>query len=289
MMTALVRPELTSNWNPDLPYVPQTTGKYTITPQMALHWINRLVNCRAISQADIEAYARDMAAGVWSDNGETIKWDVNDNCFDGEHRLRACVLAGVPFTSWVVVGLPVQSSKTVDLGRKRQLAQVLKNSGERYSTQIASTATLIWRWERGRDALVDTRIKPTYHELSRILENNTQIRTSVEFVHGSCAKAARLSRSSTVPAMIHYYGSRNHADRADTFLQQVHTGKDIGSGDPSYTLREKLISMSKKMNRFTQRDMLELWIPAWNSFAQARTLKRIDPLDFNDPDQLVIL
>lgn len=288
-MTALVRPEHSSTWNPDLPFVPHATGKYTITPEMALHWINRLVNCRAISQADIEAYARDMKAGNWPDNGETIKWDIEDNCFDGEHRLRACVLAGVPFESWVVVGLPVQSAKTVDLGRKRQLAHVLRNSGERYGIQLASTATLIWRWERGRDALVDTRTRPTYNELASLINEHAQLRTSVEFVHGGCAKAARLSRSSTVPAMVHYYGSRNHADRADAFLQQVHTGKDIGTGDPAYALREKLISMGKKQNRFTQRDTLGLWIPAWNAHAQAKALKRIDPIDFNDPDQLVIL
>jgi hypothetical protein len=288
-MTALVRPEISSNWNPDLPFVPQTTGKYTITPEIALHWINRLINCRSVPPADIEAYARDMKAGNWNENGETIKWDIEDHCFDGETRLRACVLAGVPFTSWVVVGLPVQASKTVDLGRKRLLASVLKNSGERYATHMASVATLIWRWERGREAIVDTKIKPTYNELAKLIEDHAQIRTSVEFVHGGCGKAARLSRSSTVPAMIHYYGSRNHADQADTFLQQVHTGKDIGAGDPAYALREKLISLGRKQNRFIQRDTLGFWIPSWNAFAQAKTLKRIDPIDFNDPDQLVIL
>jgi hypothetical protein len=288
-MTAMARPKRELNWNPDLPFVPQSTGKYTITPEMALHWINRLVNCRTVLPADIEAYARDMKAGTWNPNGETIKWDVEDNCFDGETRLRACVLAGVPFESWVIVGLPVQASKTVDLGRKRLLASVLRNAGERYSTQVAGTATLIWRWERGRDALVDTRTKPTYNELAKLLDGNARIRTSVELIHGSCGQAARLSRSSTVPAMIHYYGSRNHADRATSFIEQIHTGKDIGAGDPAYALREKLIKLGRQQNRFTQREMLGLWIPSWNAFAQNKRLKRIDPLDFNDPDQLIIL
>jgi hypothetical protein len=284
-MTAMVRPD----WTPDLPFVPHATGKYTITPEMALHWINRLVNVRVTSVAVIEGYARDMAAGHWSDNGETIKWDIEDNCFDGEHRLRACILANVPFESWVVTGLPVQAAHTVDLGHKRLLAQVLKNSGERYSTQLASTATLIWRWERGRDALVDTRTKPTYNELAQLIEDNAQIRTSVEMIHGSCAQASRLSRSSTVPAMIHFFGSRNHADRADTFIEQIHTGKNIGSGDPAYALREKLIKLNRQKNRFEQRETLGLWIPAWNAYAAGRVLKRVDPIDFNDPDQLIIL
>jgi hypothetical protein len=284
-MTAMVKPE----WTPDLPFVPHTSGEYTITPEMAVHWLNRRVNCRMVHPADIEAYARDMVADNWNANGETIKWDVNDNCFDGETRLRACILAGVPFKSWVVVGLPVQAAKTVDLGRKRLLASVLRNAGERYSTQIASTATLIWRWEGGRDRLIEKRTKPTYNELAQLLEDNAQIRTSVELIHGSCGQTSRLSRSSTVPAMIHFYGSKNHADRADTFVQQIHTGKNIGSGDPAYTLREKLIKLGRQQNRFIQRDTLGLWIPAWNAFAEGRTLKRVDPIDFNDPDQLIIL
>jgi hypothetical protein len=288
-MTAMVKPDFSSNWNPDLPFIPQTTGKYTVTPEMALHWLNRLVNCRVVSPGVVEAYARDMKSGHWSDNGETIKWDIEDNCFDGEHRLRACILAGVPFESWVVTGLAVQAAHTVDLGHKRLLAQVLKNSGERYATQMASTATLIWRWECGRDALVDTRTKPTYSELAELIETNAQIRTSVELIHGSCAQASRLSRSSTVPSMIHYYGSRDHADRADTFIQQIHTGKDIRPGDPAYALREKLIKLGRQQNRFTQRDTLGLWIPAWNAFAKGEELRRLHAIDFLDPDQLVIL
>lgn len=288
-MTALARSKATSNWNSDLPFIPEKPGKYTITPEMALHWINCLANCRSVNPADVEAYARDMKAGQWNENGETIKWDVENHCVDGETRLRACVLAGVPFESWVITGLPVQGAKTVDLGRKRLLASVLKNSGERYSTQVAATATLIWRWEHGRDALVDTRTKPTYYELAEIIKDNAALRTSVELVHGSCGNAARLSRSSTVPAMINYCGSRKHADRADTFIHQVHSGKDIGFGDPAYTLREKLIKLGRSQNRFLQREMLGLWIPAWNAFAQNKRLKRIDAIDFNDPAQLVIL
>lgn len=284
-MTAMVKPD----WTPDLPYVPHATGKYMITPEMALHWLNRLVNCRIVNPADVEAYARDMVAGNWNENGETIKWDVEDNCVDGETRLRACVLAGVPFESWVVVGLPVRAARTVDLGRKRLLSAVLRNSGERYSTQLASTATLVWRWEGGRDRLIEKRTKPTYSELAKLIEDNAQIRTSVELIYGSCGRASRLSRSSTVPSVIHYYGSRNHADRADTFVRQIHTGTDIGPGDPAYALREKLIKLGQKQNRFTQRETLGIWIPAWNAFAEGRTLKRIDPVDFNDPEQLIIL
>lgn len=288
-MTALrkLRPALTEK--PALDYIPRQSGKYTITPELSVLWLQHVRNVRAISQSTIDAYARDMKNGHWPESGETIKWDVEDNCFDGEHRLRACIVAGVPFESWVIVGLPVTAAKAVDLGLRRQLAQILRAAGERYGTQVASTATLMWRWERGRDALIDSHLKPSIYDLTDILEREPDIRSSVELTHGSFGRACRLSRSSTVPAFIHYLASRNHSDKATQFLDQVAGGKKIGTGDPAYSLREKLIKMARSQNRFSQRETLALWVPAWNAFALDKSLKRYNPMDYDNPDEIVVL
>jgi hypothetical protein len=270
-------------------YIPRSSGLYTITPEMALAWLERISNPRAIPIGVLDAYARDMKADNWSPNGETIKWDVEGHCFDGENRLRACVLAGVPFQSWVIVGLPVQARKTVDLGAKRLLAQVLRNGGERYGTQLSGVATLIWRWERGREAFMEKGLRPTFIELEHLINNNPGIKTSTELVHGSYGKAARMSHSSTVPAMIHYYAFKKHGDEATRFLEQVASGKNIEPGDPAYALRELLIKKGRTQNRFIQRETLSWWIPAWNAHAQVKPLRRIAPVDFSDEEQLVIL
>jgi hypothetical protein len=288
-MKTQARPKLALAPESTAGYIPRTSGKYTITPDLAAKWLDHITNPRVLSPGVIEAYARDMRAGDWQENGETIKWDVEDDCFDSEHRLRACVLAGVSFESWVIVGLPKQARDTVDLGHKRTLAQVLRNNGERYGRNLAGAAALLWRWRRGREALVDTTIRPTHAELIHLIENDPQLRTSTELVHGSYAKAARLSRSSTVPTLIHFIGSGNHGDKATAFVSQVHYGTDIDFGDPAYALREKLIQLNQERNRFKQREMLGLWIPAWNAYAQDKPLRRIVPVDFNDPEQLTIL
>lgn len=289
-MTAAPRQKLTLEWNPDLPFVPQTTGKYTITPEMALHWLSRLDNCRPLNQGIVDRYARDMKAGNWPESGETIKWDVDDMCFDGEHRLRACVLAQVPFESWVVTGLPRQAARMVDQGHKRQLNQVLKNAGERYSVALASAATLLWRYERGwADGFADRVAKPSIAELAALIEREPGLRTSTELVHGSFSKAARLARSSTVPTLIHFIGSKTHGELATTFIEQMHSGSGINKGDPAHTLRERLIRLSREKNRVDQKTMLSLWIPPWNAFVKGRQLKNYIPAVLSDPDQLVIL
>jgi hypothetical protein len=288
-MTALAKIRRPDVPEPAVDYIPRQSGRYTITPEMAVLWLAHVHNIRALSQATIEAYARDMKNGHWPESGETIKWDVNDVCFDGEHRLRACILAQVPFESWVIVGLPVSASKTVDQGLKRQLAQILRGTGERYGAQLASTATLLWRWEQGREALIDAHIKPTIYDLTDVLEREPNLRGSVELTHGSYTKACRLSRSSTVPAFIHFMGFRTQGNKATRFLEQVSSGKNIGSGDPAYTLRERLIKLGRTQNRFNQRDTLALWVPAWNAFAEDRYLRRYQPMDYDNPDDMVLL
>lgn len=288
-MTALLKRKPALIEKPALDYIPRQSGKFTITPELAELWLRHVRNIRALSQPTIDAYARDMKHAHWPESGETIKWDVNDVCFDGEHRLRACIVAGVPFESWVIVGLPETAAKSVDLGLRRQLAQILRASGERYGSQVASTATLMWRWERGRDALVDSHIKPSIYDLSDVLERDPDIRSSVELAHGSFGRACRLSRSSTVPAFIHYLASRNHRDKATQFLDQVANGKRIGVGDSAWLLREKLIKRGRGQNRFSQRETLALWVPAWNAFAQNKALKRYNPMDYDNPDELVVL
>lgn len=279
-------PSLTEK--PVLDYIPRQSGKYIITPELSALWLQHVRNVRAVSQSTIDAYARDMKNGHWPETGETIKWDVNDECIDGDHRLRAGIVAGVPFESWVIVGLPVTAAKAIDLGLRRQLAQILRASGERYGSQVASTATLMWRWNRGRDALVDSHIKPSIYDLSDVLERDPDIRSSVELTHGSFGMACRLSHSSTVPAFIHYMASRNHSDKATQFLEQVANGKRIGTGDPAWLLREKLIKLGRGQNRFSQKETLALWVPAWNAFAQDKQLKRYNPMDYDNPNERVI-
>jgi hypothetical protein len=287
-MTAVPRPKLTIARQPNVDYIPRQSGKYTITPELAVLWLNHCNNPRHISPGIVEAYARDIKAGTWPESGETIKWDVDDECFDGEQRLRACVLAGVPIESWVIVGLPKQARDVVDQGYKRTLSQVLRNSGERYGRNLSGSATLLWRWNQGREALINTKIRPTITELKRLIDKNPQLKVSTELVHGSYAKASRLSRSSTVPTLIHFIGSANQGELATEFIAQVHYGKDLTVGEPAFTLREKLIQLNAEKNRFSQLEMLGLWIPAWNARAQGKKIRRIHPVDFNDPDALEI-
>lgn len=275
--------------------IPRVSGRYTVMPDVASLWLDHADNPRPVYMPDVTAYARDMVRGQWLENGESIKWsdDPEPKLIDGEHRLRACILAGIPFVTWVVVGVPRQAVVTIDMGRKRGKGQQLRIlAGERYANHLASVSTLVWRWNQGPRVLLDQSLKATMHDVLDTLKANPGIRGSVEVVHGSFAKTTRLSKSATVPCFIHFMGARTQGEeKATAFIEQLHFGSNIGPGDPAYTLREKLVELSgaKDRLRIHQHEMLALWIPAWNAFAEGRTLRRIAPVDWTTPDGVAIV
>ena len=83
-----------------------TFGIETITPQDAERILKE--SEKAFSEAEggfkqrnrrrdtVTAYAEDMAAGRWKENGETIKFDSEGRLIDGQHRLAAVVKANTP-------------------------------------------------------------------------------------------------------------------------------------------------------------------------------------------------
>jgi len=79
---------------------------------------------RHVSANVIHKYARDMAAGRWCLNGQTIKISSSGKLLDGQHRLEAAKKAKRSFQSIVVEGLPEDSFGSLDIGRRRGVADI---------------------------------------------------------------------------------------------------------------------------------------------------------------------
>ena len=114
----------------------------TITPSMAQDMLQQSVKLdvinRRLSQNHVELYAKEMREGRWKLNGVAIKLDEDGGILDGQHRLQACVLSGVPFQTIVMSGVPRDTFDTLDCGRARTTSQVLQMEGVKYNAVIAS-------------------------------------------------------------------------------------------------------------------------------------------------------
>lgn len=101
----------------------------TITPELAAHYLKRNVdNYRKISKAKVQMYASEMKAGHWQLNGEGIMFDQTGKLKNGQHRLAAVIMAGIPIAMTVVTG--VSDDVTIyDSGMVRSTSQIAQASG----------------------------------------------------------------------------------------------------------------------------------------------------------------
>lgn len=86
-------------------------------------------------------YARQMREGLWHFNAETIKFDVNGNLLDGQHRLMAIVKSGCAISCLVVRNLPSEVFSTIDRGTIRSYGDVF--SIKKIPQPAFATATII--------------------------------------------------------------------------------------------------------------------------------------------------
>lgn len=102
-----------------------------IDPERARELIDRSVEFvnRPVRPSAVERYAREMSNGRWKLNGEAVVIDEAGVVIDGQHRLHACVRAGVAFETIVVSNVPRSAFDTLDIGLARTTADYLHEIG----------------------------------------------------------------------------------------------------------------------------------------------------------------
>lgn len=125
---------------------PEHSVVLDITPAVALHILQtwRGTHNRDEKSVAIRRYAKDMAIGEWLLNGSTIVFTDQHLLGDGQNRLKACVGAGRAFRTHVIFGVPHAFFFSMDQGRVRTPADLLKIEGlSRKDNQIVAQAV---RW-----------------------------------------------------------------------------------------------------------------------------------------------
>lgn len=116
----------------------------TITPEIATKLLENNLNNRPINLTRVKALAQDMLIGKWEVNGETIKIYEDGTLADGQHRLSACVMSGVPFQTYIVKNLHKEVLPTIDCGEKRSIVHGLKMKGVDIDSKLIPTFNLLF-------------------------------------------------------------------------------------------------------------------------------------------------
>ena len=241
-----------------------------VGPSEAASWLSNGRRNRHISEFVVARYTREMEAGLWQENGDSIRFDVDGKLIDGQHRLKAIIRTGISMECVVVEDLPRSAFETLDRGKRRSTGDSLSYLGESNANCLAGALHLIWKYEHGTWHRLRPSQVPSPHELIELLEEHPGLR---EFI-----PIASLVRKIIAPSMavgLAYLFSRVDADLVPEFFTKLASGADCAVDEPVRLLRERLLTDRVSKAHLPSRDVLALTVKAWNLTRSGAKVRRL--------------
>ena len=244
----------------------------TVTVERAEALLGNNPHNRRIMKNVVERYARDMAAGEWQVGAGAIVVGANGELFDGQHRLSACVLAGVPFQTVLYEDAEEAARDHIDENRPRGQHDRFERHGEVNSRNLAAAVRMGWLWKH--HSPFERTQTPSGAESAHWLERNPSIREAVTDAY-PFRKNLACAVSGMAP-LIHQLRLVEPVLSAE-FLTQVETGESLVHGDPALALRNWLLAQQLGSKQTARRALpavyMHVWLKCWNAFVVERTLK----------------
>lgn len=213
-----------------------------LTPILAAKYLEKNANNRTISQALVDRYAADMAAGNWGVTHQGIAFDNEGNLLDGQHRCLAVIKSGATVQLMVTRDLPsVVSSNGIDLftrdlcdgGKNRSLANHLQIShGYANSTSIAGAVTNI-----GFICTSSSHVTMTTAQALHVLEI---YKDDIHFAVNRL-RSCKLVRRIPIIGAVAFVRASNKA-MVEEAVECMVTGEGMKRGSPILTFRNWLIN-----------------------------------------------
>ena len=242
----------------------------TITPDIAAQWLRSNSGNRPLSRNTVEVYVTDMRAGRWQLNGETIIFDESGGLINGQHRLTACVKAGVPFVSAIVRGVDRSSFVTMDNGRRRKAADVLAISGEVNTLLLSACARTHAQLRMGFTTTLAKTV--TSGVIIEEVKNYPAIRVVVNVAVGN--KKLRSMVNGSVIGVFARAISLGWEEEILSAMERIGSGKHTRDDDPIWLLRERLIDNRAVATKIAKSSIeIAVTIKAVNALVQHKNVK----------------
>ena len=255
-----------------------------ITPELAKKWFNQNTHNRNFRENVARAYAADMRASSWREDGQSIRFAEGDvvlldhppiyggALLDGQHRLWAIAETGVTIRMLVVSNLPDDTQDTMDTGAKRTLADVLKLHGEDHYVTLGAAILRVYVWKQGarKNIKQSGNARPTHRQLLAVLAEHPELRRSAE-IASRVRSSARISGSTA--ALCHWLFNRIDPSDCAFFFARFADGAGLMPGDPIYALRRAVDNLAKALGRPDEAHVTALVIKAWNFYRAGQEIQ----------------
>lgn len=241
-----------------------------VTPEQAKEWLNSNVHNRNVRPAVVHAFARDMAAGRWHLNGESIKLANSGLVLDGQHRLHAQVEADATVTYVIVTGLADDVQQTIDIGTRRSTADQLHLRGEKQASALAATLRRAVMWDEGYKTNTGA-YRPTQLEINEYLRRWPGIRASVEIADRG---RRYVAAPGSVLGLCHHVLNRIDPEACREFFEMLIEGVGLQYGHPVHALRKRLAEDSSG-ERINETYALGYVLKAWNLTREGASIAKL--------------
>jgi hypothetical protein len=247
----------------------------TIKPEQAKAILEAQPDQRPVDQRTVDKRVEEIKAGIFVRTHQGIAFDADGLLFDGQHRLWACFMAGLPIEVLASFNEPRANFDIIDDGKPRTEGQKAMMKGHFREIAAANSgvaaARFIWAYDAGQN--------PVHAHLLKGFSSRTF--DDVCALHpGIIEMTERLKgrRAVKLPLapMIALFTMFQEADagKAEVFLHQVLTGENLSADDPALTLRQSAMK-GTATQRGARVDLSYRIARAWNGFVAGKGKSRL--------------
>ncbi len=242
-----------------------------VTPAIAAQMLGTMSGNRPLRQRMVNRFAREMIAGKWLLNGESIKVSREGKLIDGQHRLNAVIAAKTAVQFFVVRGVDPTAFLTLDTGVSRNYYDASTIAGRDWLREAGGIARMWFRYERGVHS-AQGRIPPSHQELDLVIEQHPGIPESARFI--KTLKVVQNKCNASVQGFVHAYASESYdREMADSFMQDLNDGARLEKTSPIYALRSRLVDNADRKPE--QIHVMALSIKAWNAWINGEKIQTL--------------
>lgn len=224
------------------------SGVFDLSPNLAQIMLSRNDGNRRVKAGNLNRLMRDISAGRFVLNGETIIVSANGEVNDGQHRCLAVLLTGRTVKTVMTFGVSRESMRTVDIGEKRQAKDRLGIAGISDYVRLSAIASLAFSVYNGR-AATPPEADDYFRANREIIERGASATTTNMKGVGPAAAG--------VAAMHLLRMGFAEADIRD-FFAKVRSGEMLSKNDPRMTLHRAIF-----VDKYKQKLHREDWLRAF--------------------------